>query len=879
MSFAAEVEALTGDLIKSLAPENVSVCTPYIIQDGNANPNQRDKCFIRTRDAAVRALKSHRFLTTNHFEVEKSIIGLQERFRVNNRDSLADELQTRLGLLRIYPFKWYPEALYLLLNLSDQPTYHTRLSDITRTTATSADDGPRLRWEDIAQEDGWAQDSDIWDSINYSDESGDEIFEDVSGAASDASSNFGGDAPPGRTAADLVIYPQDNEALEAVIKQQEWKEQVPTEDTSGRFHKIGLSETQALREVLFMLQGLPTTLFHDNGAPNPAFQISNIAWQTHKSLLNTFSEAGGYISILRQFAAQREKEPQLQALQDCVTERVRVLDSHLVHIQRRLASPTEQPVISLIAAREELTPILEPLFKLSGVILKVQQNPTSDNFRYLELLFDESSMAQLTGNQQLYEFLARVFLECFTVYLREIRSWVEEGRLLPSDEAFFIYQGRTDVTLGNIWQHRFVLRRTEDGTLLAPKFVLSAADKIYTTGKSIVVLRLLGRLKVEESLRINEEKQQAAWQILTYDSICPPGFESAPFPDLFSMALGQWIDKKYTVVSSALKVALFNDCGFEASLRDLHSVYLMSNGAAASLFCGRLFAKLDAKDANWQNRRALTSSAQEALAGIVDVSRLSVVVDSVDGRHISATDARSSVVPALPLIRVRYRPEWPVQMIFDEHNTRCYQKIFTFLLQIKRAAYALRTAKLLDDPPIEVAESADAEEGGAAAMRGLFYSARSRLVWFCDTLQTYLVTVVLIPQTARMHKELRVAADVDGMIVAHTRCVKHMMDQLCLGAKLQPLRDAILEVLDLGIQLEYARAEHSGADGDGDDSMGNRGNDGYVIVLRQIQVDFMRLMRFICGGLRSVARAVSGEDAVRWDVLADMLQPGHGEDI
>ncbi|KAJ2955000.1 hypothetical protein NQ176_g11440 [Zarea fungicola] len=158
-------------------------------------------------------------------------------------------------------------------------------------------------------------------------------------------------------------------------------------------------------------------------------------------------------------------------------------------------------------------------------------------------------------------------------------------------------------------------------------------------------------------------------------------------------------------------------------------------------------------------------------------------------------------------------------------------------------------------------------------------------MWFCNTLQTYLVTVVLIPQTARMHKELRVAADVDGMIVAHTSCVKHMMDQLCLGAKLQPLRDAILEVLDLGIQLEYARAEHSGAatlsgtDGDGDGSMGNRGNDGYVIVLRQIQADFARLVRFICGGLRSVARAVSGEDAVRWDVLADMLQPGHGEDM
>ncbi|KAJ6781111.1 hypothetical protein PWT90_00692 [Aphanocladium album] len=854
MAFAAQIEGLTGDLIAALT---------------QTRPSANDKGFLRTRDAALRAFKTHKFLRTNHFEVEKSLIGLQERFRVNNRDSLADELKARLDSLPEHPFKWYPETLHLLLELSDQPTYNTRLGNIARLDAN--DDGrPQLRWEDIAREDGWAQDLDIWDSINYSDESGDEIFEGGAGEESDANSNFGGDAPPGRTAEDLIIHPENNEALKAVIKQQEWKQEEPTQDPNGRAHKIGLSEMQALREVLFMLQGLRTTLFDANGAPDPAFQVSNIAWQTHKSLLIAFSEAGGYISILRRFASQREKEPQLQALQDCVTERVRVLDRYLVRIQERLANPAEQVVVSLIAAKEELTPVLEPLFKLSGVILKVQQNPTSDNFRYLELLFDESSMAQLTGNQLLYEFLARIFLECFTVYLREIRSWVEEGRLLPSDEAFFIYNGAKDVPLGGIWQHRFKLRRTEDGQLLAPKFVHPAADKIYTTGKSIVILRLLGRLKVEDTLRGDRE------QILTYESICPPGFESAPFPDLFNMALGQWIDRKYTAVSSALKTAIFDECGFEAALQALHSVYLMSDGAAAASFCERLFAKLDAKDANWHNRRALTTSAQEAFAGTVEASRLSVNVDAAESHQVSATEARNSVVAALPLIQVVYRAEWPVQMILNEQSTAHYQSIFTFALQMKRSAYALHKAKLLDDLRSE-GEADDAE----MAARDLFYAARSSLVWFCDTLQTYLATVVLIPQTARMRRELRAAPDVDGMMAAHARCTKRMIDQLCLGAKLEPLRDALLEVLDLGIQLEYARAKHGRmavVDGDGDDSMSG-GNDGYIVVLRQIKADFVRLVRFICTALRSVARAISGENAARWDVLADMLQPGHGEEM
>ncbi|OAA77579.1 Spc97/Spc98 [Akanthomyces lecanii RCEF 1005] len=853
MAFAAEIEGLTGDLIEALTQTKAS----------------SDKSFLRTRDAALRAFKGNKFLRTNHFEVENSLNGLEEKFRVNNRDALADEFKARLDQLPYIPFKWYPETLQLLLELSDRPTHNTKLQDVSRICADD-DEGPRLQWEDIAREDGWAQDSDIWDSINYSDESGDEIFEGGPGEESDESSHFGGDAPPGRTAQDLIINPQDNDALKAVMKQQQWKQEEPTRDPSGTVRKIGLSETQALGEVLFMLQGLSTTLFDADGAPDPAFQISNIAWQTHKSLLTTFSEAGGYIQILRGFAAQHEREPQLQALQDCVTERVRVLDRHLVYIQERLASPSDQVVVSLIAAREELTPVLEPLFKLSGVILKVQQNPTSDNFRYLELLFDESSMAQLTGNQQLYEFLARIFLECFTVYLREIRSWVEEGRLLPSDEAFFIYHGARGVPLGSLWQHRFKLRRTEDGQLLAPRFVHPAADKIYTTGKSIVILRRLGSLKFEDSRGGDQT------QVLTYESICPPGFESAPFPDLFNMALGQWIDRKYTAVSAALRATIFDDAGFEASLRALHSVYLMSDGAAASSFCERLFAKLDAKDATWQNRRALTTSAQEAFAGAVDASQLSVHVDAGDGRHVSATEARSSVRAALPLIQVVYRPAWPVQMILDTQSTARYQNVFTFSLQVKRAAHALHAAKLRDD-----LRSEDAVNDAEMEARGLFYAARSSLVWFVDTLQTYLSTVVLIPQTARMQRELRAAPDVDGMMAAHASCAKHMTDQMCLGVKLAPLHDAILEVLDLGIQLEDARIQNAaaGVDRDGDEGMSGSGSVGYIIVLRQIKAEFTRLLRYICGALRSVARAISGEDATRWDVLADMLQPGHGEEM
>ncbi|KAM4056065.1 spindle pole body component [Hirsutella rhossiliensis] len=833
MAFAARFGALTEELVESL--------TQSLAQ---TNPDKfRSAC-----DASLRKLRTHPYLRTNPFEVDSCLDGLDERFRVSHREALADALRQRLDALRRSPAKWHPEILYLLVELSDQPASKTRLSDLELPgqQVVQEPDAPPLRWEDVAREDGWDQDEELWKAVSYSsdDSAGQDDDHGSASASSDATSVARDGDSTARSAEDCIIHPDDHGTLNSIRQEQAWriKDRPPASAP-----KIAVPEAQAVREVLFMFHGLECSLFNGAVSPSPAFQLADTAWETHESLMGALAESGRRLRVLRLFATQPQTIPHIQALQDCVARHLGQLDRMLAEIEARFASPKGEVVVSLMGLMGELAPRLEPLFALSSIIVQVRQARESDTFRYLELIFVETSEAQLTGKPGTFEFLARIFIECFNVYLRPIQRWMNEGKLIPGNELFFISESSSDVPLGDTWRSRFELRKTPDGRLHGPNFLQPAVSNIYNAGKNIVVLGLLGQHDAAASRHVDKEP-------LDYDSLCPRGFELAPFPDLFGAAFDRWIQSQYRKTSRTLKNALLGTWGLSTSLDALRTLYLMSEGRAASMLCEGLFARLDTMDEGWHGRYALTATGHEAFSSLLDTSRLSISVDSA-GYRLPASQGRVSVRAALPSVRVHYRLPWPVRMIVTAESLALYQSIFTFLLQIRRAMHAMHKRKILDDYWTD-RESWDE--------RGLFYSMRHKLLWFYSTVQTYLATLVLEPIERQMRHDLEAAEDIDAMIAVHASAMKHIIEQACLGSRLAPIREGMLDVLDLAIKLEH---------GDG-----RGGADGLFLgVLRETAADFERHLRFICGGLRSVARASSSAHAAKWDILADMLQAGIGD--
>lgn len=868
----------------------------------------------------MRGTRNHTYPQTNQFAVDEQLLGLVERFSVVGRDALADALRERLRALSMQSTRWTPEILHLLLHLSDQPVTQSSLASLQRLRSPDVHSAPTLTWARIAAEDGWVQDRGLWHNIDFADSSDDglEPMPDSQSQATCSDTSTSSAIVSGqRTAQDLSLFVSHQDSpLNEVRIAQEWRHGVQPKDAAGRPMKIPVSELQIIREVLFLLNGLSTDLFDSSCTPVSRYQLANVSWETYRALVNSFAEYGRVLLPLRKFCETKQDVPLVQAFQSSVFQSLQAFDNHIALLHGRYVDIRADTVVSLLALQEQLKPLLAPLSPLSEVVRRLQEERYAHSFRFLELLYDAVSIAQSSGNERTYCFLGKIFFECFRIYIRPIRQWMEGGNLTPGDKTFFVAQSSALVPLNQIWSDKFNLRRSHQGQLHAPGFLQPAVHKIFNTGKSIVVLKHLGRFRQHtenEDYRLSEPP-------LDFASVCGlPNLTFAPFSELFDSAFDHWVQSKHLSTSSNLQAILFESCGLWSNLDALEHIYFMSDGSLADIFTSSVFTSINAKSTEWTDRFTLTELAQEAWSPCrsVESYRLSAFVNPEhvvrDRPDLAQNDVRSSLCG----IRLLYRLDWPVQLVITRETVANYQAVFTLLLQLRRAATILATLR-----------GHDAEAGQQAT----YYALRARLLWFTTTLQSYLTTLVLVPEIAKMRAGLREAEDLDSMIELHAAFTRRVIEEACLGTKLAPIRECVLDVLNLAVRLEGARrAEQDRAAGeaarparlstpqrrttgteavpphsvlrgvyvslqekermedqtivlfgDDDEYTGSQDRNRTGVLKQQVQTyaetlvairaDFDTHLRFIARGLRGVARASGDPAAAKWDLLAEMLE-------
>ncbi|KIH88400.1 gamma-tubulin complex component [Sporothrix brasiliensis 5110] len=841
MAFLATLSAQTEELVAAVT---------------EATATTDSSTFAALCDATLRALRNHNNLRTNQFEVESQLDGLAERFAVAGRDALAGALRERRTALTKHDpagqpltTKWTPEVLHFLLELSDRPATRPGLLDDLDALIASRHmpEPPPLRWEDIMREDGWASEADVEeddydDDDDYVDRYG--YDDDESGYDDDTtmSSIEADDHGQARTYRDLIAtdgHTRDELAtlLTSIRESQSWRTARPPDAASGEDapnNRVLVSELQIVRDTLFMLQGLDTTLFGRDCVLVDKFRLSDVSVSMHTSLLDSVADCGRRLLPLRKRAGLEHSQgrqrndaapsiPLLQVFQEAIQRRLHAFDKEVTSVQARFVTmPSDGCMVSLVGVLNELQPSLQNLFALSGVVEKLDaaERGNAYAFRYLELLFDATAIAQYEGSANLYEFLGTIFFDCFQVYLRPIRSWMEEGVLDRLDKAFFVSGGGpidASVPLHQIWNGQYKLLRTTSGVLHAPRFLQPAASKIFTTGKSIVVLRHLGKDPGRARASIDNRHITDTEPRLDFGTVCPPDAAMAPFAQLFGDAFDHWIQSKHHAASATLQATLVGACGLGAALESLHRVFLMADGAAADAFASRVFHSLDTRNPRWLDRYTMTEMIREAYG---ESGALSVALEK-QGLHPDSDDplvARRSVRDGLARIRPTYRLAWPVQIVIPAASLAGYQSVFTLLLQIRRASALLSRHRLLDDGQGEQGDEDDNSNGNGGGGRGhalpsgdraLYFSLRARLLWFCNTLQSYLTTLVIAPRVERLRQHLlgqngATTLDVDDMIAVHAQFVRSLVDEALLGGKLEPLHAGMLDLLDLALRLEDA---------------------------------------------------------------------------
>lgn len=870
MAFAATLSAWTDELIDSIVTQS--------------DQKRRKKPL---RASSLQKLRHHNFLRTNQFDVERQLNGLEERFRVLNRNGLADGLRENLDTLSTISNKFTPDVLHFLLVLANRPFENSKLEDLQALRQPEVDPGLHLSWAEIAQEDGWAEDREIWKKVDFRDDSSnDELVEGSDASAKSPTTSLSSvEAQYRRRPADLLLAPQDVN-LDQVRESQSWR--IVT-DAPSDSNRADITELQAVREVLFMLRGLRNDLFNVDYRPSPRYKLQHASPKSLQAILSTWGEFGRNIHVLRRFTSKDQETPLLQVFCSAVEKRLQELDSRLAKTETQFVDIHEDTVVSLLSVAEDLRPCLQPLCILSQIVDKLEKENYPHPFRYLELLYDRISGAQLEGESQLYHSLGTIFFECFQVYLRPIRHWMQDGVLLPNDSTFFVVQVQSRIPLNQVWSSQFALRKAPDGGLHAPSFLQPAVDKIFATGRSVVVLKTLGKYDISHDT--------AAEPSFDFESlITSDDGDFAPFSEVFNAAFEAWMESKYHSASAKLRRILFDTCNLRSVLSDLHHIYLMMDGSCADAFAQPLFNNLDLLNDKWNDQLLLTQTFQDAFRAVVDIDR--VMVTAVGDVPEDIISARTTVQECLPAVAVHYRMTWPVRIIISDESMTHYQALFTLMLQNQRAITTLHRVRIKADSLQNLSYE-----------QGIHYGLRSKLLWFSNCIRSYLTTLVIAPLVEQLREDLDRSQDIDVMANVHSTFTKRVREAACLSSKLDPIRESMLEIMDLAICLEDARQaeverqrEESGGSssvsstplrssrankytnaseeedssflGEQDRNTTRPAQKPYVEVLSDIRVEYDKHLKFVSGGLRGAARAAKDDAASKWDLLAEMLEVG-----
>lgn len=865
--------------------------------------------FKRLKSRAEATFKASALGRTDHFAVAKQLEGLQEKFRVFSRDELADALRIRLDELDKHESRCFPEILSLLIQLSDRPATLSRVDSIELSKPF---DSPRpLTWSDLDASGSAYCDDNIWEVPDFAAESSDD---DLSTVSSDVSIPRilpqSSEAPQDEfVVAEELFSSGDDEELIASIKSAQFWEIDNTDASSGKDHSRFITELQVVRETIFMLQGLPTSLFWrlDNSIEvDRRYGLRHSSSQALFALLRSFSSIGAKIDALRRFAKTPQSVLYLQTFHRGVEESLYKFDVRLSEMQSEYISQSQVTAVSLLQLFEDVRRESKLLLLLADLLAKFETNSSDEPFKCLDLLYDLVCVSQAAGDDEDFRCLAKLFFSCFETYIRPMRLWMETGQLDTAQGTFFVSDTRKDKDLRTLWHDWYTLDE-RSGRLHAPKFLKPAAHKVFTTGKSMIFLRHLN--VGPESLDSLEKTS------LTFEDVCPddPSSLLLPFSGLLETAFDRLIDANHTITSNLLREQLDQQCGLWISLEALEYIYLCKDMSIYSVIDNKIFEMIDKGRGAWNDRFLLTELVQSALGDLpcVDSSRL--IVRSSRGPYRDV-DCRSRSVKILRTLSIDYVLPWPVANIITKDAILTYQRISTFLMQIRRAKYVLEKQRLRkgSGPDAEFEEDEDDSLG---------YGIRHNLLWFINTLYNHLTELVISITTASMMKSLSAAKDVDEMISVHRSYMSSLEDQCLLSKSLAPIYQAVISLLDLCVHFGDIQASRYGEnqfdqtnrsfafsttrryslfskshlrrrpkhgaddasaseeedDDDDDDGSDLDGNttcisfleSPYPYRLRKLKEQFEQLVSFVASGLRGVGR-VDGQHS--WEMLAEKLE-------
>lgn len=802
---------------------------------------------------------------------------------------MAGALRGRLTELEDYRNTWHPEILSLLLQLSDRPAQLSRLDRLEQSANASAED-ESLSWSDLNAHGTAYSHEDIWEEVDFAAESSEDDFLSIS---SDAHSPEILPQTPGFPEEDYVVPDEvfvsgeDEELIASIGKAQFWKPENYPPVARGKENASRLiTELQLAKETIFMLQGLPTSIFwrlDDDIEVDRSYTLAHSSSKALSSLLRSFTEIGAKLDIVRHFTRMPQTIPYMQTFCREIEERLLEFDRILSQLQCNYLSAGS--TVSLLQLLDDVRRCSHNLEVLSNLVSRLGQNLSDQPMRCLELLYDLICMLEALGDDSASQDLAGLFFSCFRTYTRSIQLWMETGQVDTQANSFFVRMNRENENgdLRTLWHNWFVLdegRRRQN----IPQFLEPGVQKVFTTGKGMVFLRHLNALP--------ERSESSETPDTVFDDIYPPKSSSLslPFSALVESAFDRLVDANHAVSAGLLRKELDEQCGLWMSLDALQHVYLGKDLNILGTIDAKIFELID-RGRSWDDKFLLTELTRSAFSVMPSIDPTRLAVRSADS---STRDPQSRTVRILDSISIDYILPWPVANIITQDAIQSYQRIATFLMQIRRAKYAIVRERMRDACRTSAHDNSDTT---------LVHALHHNILYFLDTLYSHLTYLVIATANQSLRSALSNAEDVDAMIAAHQSYIASLEDQCLLSENLSPILDTILCLLDLCIHFADLQSAHASedtfsehesegeinslrprrsieddidSDSDEDDDLDHEHTltisfheSPYEHQMREVKLRVEQLISFIAGGLKGIARA---DGTPSWEILADRLE-------
>ncbi|ETI24500.1 hypothetical protein G647_03869 [Cladophialophora carrionii CBS 160.54] len=733
------------------------------------------------KDSIARRVKHHSYGRTNQFAVTEKLIGLEEKFQVLNRDDVAGELfSRRVELNRDHgDIKWLPDVLDLLLHLSVDPVKYSRVQDLEKLRPDSAVQ-PVLKWHDIEAEDPIDRGDPIWQVPQYSDFSSDEEEEVVASSTQTSPASVKQRHAEKLDEGSIFDAPTVEVAskLEAA---QFWR--TPGDD-------VTITETQAVREVLFMFSGLPTSVFtrsDDGFEPSARYRIRHLESATSESILKEAADIAAEIQPIRQWLRGRQDTSVMQLVHSEISEMLADFERTISQEHTGILHQSSHTgVVSLLQVLQRVKRASLPLKALKTITSQLTKN---DPVVVLDAIHNAVDIAQSSCNIVDVESLLPIFLSALTLHAKSIDTWLHTGGIAKT-KAFFIAENhKKPPQKSSLWHDWFSL--TSNSPDVVPAFLKKFTAKMFTIGKTAAFLQHLQHL---DAVPLDDQAGDLGVAAAALEAANLIANSPLPFSATFDMILERHLSALLNSSTSMLKHILETSCGLTKLLDAFDYLYLGKDGVILDAIENKMFKQIDHCLDMWNDRFLLSDLLAEAYNDINCVDAKAITIQTAYTSSRTMENRRRSV-KILAAVSISYHLAWPLANIILPTSIACYQRIALTLSQVRRAKHQLerRANFYIQHMPL-IDNQTDTN------LARLVYW---QILLFVNVLYTHLTSCVIQPLTSHMREWLRSAStnSLDDMISIHGRYI-FALEHACLSSeRMKPLRDSLISVLDLCIRF------------------------------------------------------------------------------